>query len=114
MRPKMTIGMPLATAAVVVIFVMLSACELLQESVPVMCTRRESRVGNGHVIKVENQSEKTLSLWIETSEKKKYFTLGPNESTEFGWLEGFHFGDNTTYTIGGEGYSSRTFSKDEG
>lgn len=114
MKPMTTVGMPLTKAILALILVVFSACEIFQKNVPVICTRRESILGNGYVIKVENQSDKTLSLWIETSEKKKHFTLGAHEGTEFGWLEGFHFGDNSTYSIGGEGYSTLTFSKDEG
>lgn len=111
MWPRNIAGVTIPRAALVVGIALFSACQILQESVPIKCTRRDSVFGNGYVIKVENRSEKTLSLWIETSEKKKYFTLEPLGSTEFGWLEGFHFGDNSSFSIGGEGYSPIVFNK---
>jgi hypothetical protein len=105
------LGETVSKTSLVLVLVVLSACQLFQESVPIKCTRRESFIGNGYVVKVENQSNNTLSLWIETSENKKYFTLEPHGSTEFGWLEGFHFGDNSSFSIGGEGYLPLSFTK---
>jgi hypothetical protein len=109
MRWTVDVRQPVTTMIVVFILGVLSACELLQESVPVRCSRRESFFGNGYVVKVENQSDKTLSLWIESGDKKTDFTLAPRGSEEFGWLEGFHFGDNSSYSVGGEGYSTLKF-----
>jgi hypothetical protein len=103
----------IAAAAAIGILMALSACGLLRRSVPVECRQRDSIWGEGYVIEVRNKTDKTLSLWIETEEKKAYFTLEPHGSKEFGWLEGFHFGDNSSYTIGGEGYSIVTLATED-
>jgi hypothetical protein len=105
---KFAIMISLAVALVVPL-----ACEAAKEGVPIKCSHRESRVGQGYVVQVHNQVDKTLSLWIESGGNKKSFTLEPYGSKEFGWLQGFSFGDNSSFSIGGEGYSTRTFSKSE-
>jgi hypothetical protein len=90
----------------VLLFLIFTACQ----KAPVRCSRRASYVGQGYVVKVENKTDKTVSLWFKTDEKKAYFTLGSYESKEFGWLEGFHIGANTSFTVGGEGYFPMTYS----
>jgi|SRR3954463_1158719 len=89
----------------------LAAC---QKGVPVECSRRESILGQGYVVIVRNKTDQVLSLWIESKEQRRYFTLRPRDSSELGWLEGFHFGANSTYSIGGEGFSTQAFSTGDG
>jgi hypothetical protein len=102
-----------AKLAVVGILAGSLACGLLQEPVPIECSRRESVVGEGYVVAVANQTDTTLSLWIKTDEQTQHFTLEPRESMEFGWLKGFHFGDNTSFSVGGEGYSTQFFTGED-
>lgn len=90
-----------------------SCKELIAPRVPVACCRRASRVGQGQVIRVRNTTGKVLALWFESNGKQEYFSLQPYDVKEFGWLEGFTFGENSTYTVGGEGYASVTFSKSD-
>jgi hypothetical protein len=103
----------LAKVAVVGIVFVSVGCGLLLEEVPIQCSRRESVVGQGYVVQVENRTDKTLSLWIATDEQKQAFTLEPRGSMEFGWLKGFNFGDNTSFSVGGEGYSTQFFTGDD-
>lgn len=101
MRPEMNIRVPMVLVALMLVF----ACSVFKPNVPVECYRRVSIFGQGHVIIVKSRTSSTLSLWIKTEEKTANFTLEPYKNKEFGWLEGFHFGDNTSYSVGGEGYS---------
>lgn len=82
------------------------------ESVPVECRVRNSRVGMGKVVMVKNQSEKVLSLSISASGESTSFTLNPGEEKEFGWLEDFQFGDNSSFWITGEGFMPKHFELD--
>jgi len=90
---------------VIVALVLVFACSAFKPNVPVECYRRASIFGQGYVIIVKSKTSSTLSLWIKTEEKTANFTLEPHKSQNFGWLEGFHFGDNTSYSVGAEGYS---------
>jgi hypothetical protein len=98
------------TVAIVAFVITALSCE--RPDVPVACTRRKSLVGQGDVVRIRNKTEKLLALWIEANGKTVQFTLQPHEVKEFGWLEGFAFGENSTYRIGGEGYASVAFSTD--
>lgn len=100
------------TVTVVLLLLATPGCkELAFRTVPVKCCRRSSVIGRGDVIRVRNTTDKVLALWFEANGQKKEFSLQPYEVTEFGWMEGFTVGENTTYTIGGEGYLSSTFSR---
>lgn len=85
--------------------------ELLAPSVPVKVCRRDSTIGNGEVIRVRNTTDKVVALWFTSNGKRVDFTLQPHGVKEFGWLEGYTVGENTTYTVGGEGYAAMTFTK---
>jgi hypothetical protein len=70
-------------------------------------------VGQGDVIRVRNTTDKVLALWFESNGKRVEFSVRPYDVKEFGWVEGYTFGQNSTYTLGGEGFRSVTFSKDD-
>ncbi len=89
------------------------SCQLLLPKAPITCCRRESLWGKGDVIKVRNTTGKVLALWFESNGKRVQFSLRPHAIKEFGWMEGFTFGENSTYTIGGEGFAPRTLSKED-
>ena len=91
----------------------LSCNELTAPKVPVTCCRRESFLGQGQVIRIKNRTERVLALWFEANGKRVEFSIQPHAIKEYGWAEGFTVGENTEYTIGGEGFSSRTFTKDD-
>ncbi|HEX2835254.1 MAG TPA: hypothetical protein VHW00_19730 [Thermoanaerobaculia bacterium] len=86
--------------------------ELLAPAVPVKVCRRESKVGNGEVIRVRNTTDKVVALWFTSNGKRVDFTLQPHGVKEFGWLEGYTVGENTTCTVGGEGYAAVSFTKE--
>jgi hypothetical protein len=41
------------------------------------------------------------------------FALSPGTKQEFGILEGYQFGANSSFTIGGEGYGATSYSVKE-
>lgn len=78
--------------------------------VPVCCYMRDSVWGKGKVVIVENTSDNTINLWLYAHGRTSRFSVGPRGRNELGWLEGYEFGENSTVTIGGEGFAPESFS----
>ena len=112
MRIKMLLVITLVLASV-----LFAGCN--RTAPPVDCHSRVSLVNRGLVLVVSNSSDRELSLWVhafandDVVGKKTTFSLSPNATEEFGWLQDFHLGTNSTVTIGGEGFASITLKMDE-
>ncbi len=89
------------------------ACDLVAPSPPVQCSRRDAALASGFVVEIENTSDQTISLWIESGDQRDSFSLGPGETETFGWLKGYQFGENSSFAIGGEGFSTKRYAVSE-
>jgi hypothetical protein len=70
---------------------------------------RDSFVNRGKVVIVQNTSNDTVGLWLYAQDRTTRFSLDANEKKEFGWLEGYEFGENSIVIIGGEGFAPASF-----
>jgi hypothetical protein len=76
---------------------------------PVACQQRQSFAGRGIVVIVTNSSQSPQSLWLESSGKRSTFALSAGGQHEFGFLQGHEFGVNSSFTIGGEGFATKSY-----
>lgn len=100
-----------------VLLAFLAGCDsdmnIMGSAAPVTCLQRRSLVGKGAVVIVRNSSNRALSLWLEAGKKRTKFALSAGQKSEFGFLEGYQFGDNSTFTLGGEGHASKAYQVKE-
>ena len=112
---RVAAGLFLALAAMTALAALASmvACGVLPPDPPIECSRREAALASGFVVEIENTSEQTISLWIESGDQRDSFSLGPGETETFGWLKGYQFGENSSFAVGGEGFSTKRYSLSE-
>jgi hypothetical protein len=83
---------------------------------PIAVGWRDSLVGNGSVLKMQNTGAETVyGLWVAYDDTEKgqvkYVaadSLHSGDSKELGWLEGFHFRHGSHITIGAKGFLPET------
>lgn len=107
----------LAGVVVAVVGLMITGCSegVSKPKMPVTVTYRESVVGEGYVVRFQNQTAKYLQVRVRfknrtlNQEKDGYIDLSPNGSTEIGWMEGWKFVSGETITLSHEDYASASY-----
>jgi hypothetical protein len=111
--PALTTERRFGSLLLAVLLMILAGCDsstsILGSAAPVTCQQRRSLMGKGTVVIVINSSDRAQSLWLEAGSKRTKFALSAGQQKQFGFLEGYQFGDNSTFNIGGESFASTAF-----
>ena len=106
----------LAVVLVSVVLLLADGCgDVSKPEVPVIVTYRESLLGQGLVLQLNNQTNTQLTVTLVVNNEEKNYrkegaiNIPPNGQVEIGWLEGWRFESGETVTISHPNFKSRTW-----
>ena len=111
-RKKLTVGLIFGLTGLVIICCLFSCNDVFKESLPIKVSYRNSALGKGYVIIMENKSNKhigfKLSMYNDTANQQKevLITIAPHSIREFGWLEGWKFVSGERFELYCKGYKT--------